>query len=124
MADASRGTPAPLRLPDELWARVLAACAYTEVVRLACCSRQLRRLGDAPELWRRLCEVHQFGVHKGGTQDWKALFRDRRARCRSCRPVRALTAAAQHDAHASRAAAGAATARAARRVGAGREGSD
>jgi signal transduction histidine kinase len=74
------GAPAPLQLPDELWARVLAACDYAEVVRMLCCSRQLRRLGDAPEVWRRLCAAHNFGGHppRGGVQDWKTLFRDRR----------------------------------------------
>jgi hypothetical protein len=78
--DASRGYAAPL--PDELWARVLAHCDFAAVARLLCCSRQLRRLGDATEVWQRLCTAHAFNrtPRAGLVLDWKALFRDRRAR--------------------------------------------
>lgn len=76
--DAGSGHAA-LPLPDELWSRVLAQCDFAELARLLCCSRQLRRLGDAAEVWQRLCAAHAFNrTPRAGTQDWKALFRDRR----------------------------------------------
>ena len=91
MGEACRGA-APLSLPDELWARVLASCDYVEAATLARCSRQLRRLSDAPELWRRLCAAHGFGPPRAGVQSWKALFETRcaAAHCTAPRATSAL----------------------------------
>jgi hypothetical protein len=91
-----------LTLPDELWARVLAQLDYVEVAALSCCSRQLRRLGGAPSVWRALCEASGFGAplprtvtvtaapkrhgHSAAVASWKERFRDR---CVSCAPRRA-----------------------------------
>jgi hypothetical protein len=68
-------------LPDELWSRVIALCDWAELASLAQCSRQLRRLSDAPELWRRLCVAHGFGNgaaprKHGPAGGWKVVFRD------------------------------------------------
>jgi hypothetical protein len=87
--DASRGYAAPL--PDELWARVLAHCDFADVARLLCCSRRLRRLGDATEVWQRLCTAHAFNrtPRAGLVLDWKTLFRDRHEARPSVRSLRA-----------------------------------
>ena len=72
------------RLPDELWARISAHLDYAELASLSCCSRQLRRLGNAPSLWRALCEARGFALGRAGRgggaaavqPTWKACFRD------------------------------------------------
>ena len=87
-ADTRRDTAT---LPDELWARVIALCDWTEVASLAQCSRQLRRLSDAPEVWRRLCAAHRFNgtaaPRAGPAGGWKAVFRDGCVAPRSTAPA-------------------------------------
>ncbi len=44
-----------VRMPDELWQRIIELLEYAEIAALSCASRQLRRLGSAPGVWRVLC---------------------------------------------------------------------
>ena len=102
-------------LPDELWRRIIGCLGdHTALCALSATSRRLRRLANAPEAWRALCEAHGFQVAptaarprlrsgwespansadeffqaaRGRCCSWKACFQAGCARLRGLAPAR------------------------------------